>query len=386
MDVDERGAAFSLLQILTVLGSMTAVHEATGQATTHSQLREWVRFVTVLLLVLSPALMGVAALEALAWWIGETVPVSAASKWQDTAPDKIWRGGDGHSFLTYKLARIADLKPEIVVLGPSRANAFGGAPFAPYTFYEAGLTAWTFDQYRRFLELITRDGYAPRVMVINMDYWMLSAGFDHYWGDRFDEKQDTHMGDLLRVVGQLRDDPLELWRRLPTANRAQGLYAVLTGDGFRADGSMAGKPTTPDPQRLADDGTGVDIPPVVLADHISPDQAAKFDQLAALAKEKHVTLIGIQLPYYEKILSGLQDNQQAGIWREFESAEWRRHVADSGVLFFDFADMPEYRDKPEYFVDSLDPGSRLVDHVSRLVMADPRVRALLPKAGMASTQ
>jgi hypothetical protein len=350
-----------------------------------SQLREWWRFFSTLVLILSPALIALATLEGLAWWTGETMSVTAASRWQDGGVGRIWRGGDGHSFLAYKLARVADLKPEVLVLGPSRGNAFSGKPFAPYSFYDAGQTAWTVDQYRRFLELITRDGYAPRVMVINLDYWMFSPGFDHYWGNRFDDGEPPHIAGLLRIVGQLRDGPLALWRRLPAADRLQGLYAVLTGDGFRADGSMVEKPATADPQRrLSQDESEVGLPPVVVADNMSPDQIANFEKLVALAKEKGVTLIAVQLPYYEKILKGLNDNPDAGNWREFESAEWRKHLADSGVLFFDFADMPEYRDKPEYFLDSLDPDRRVVDHVSRRILADPRVTALLPQAAPAA--
>src|SRR5579883_2645858 len=128
---------------------MSAVETATAQATARSQLGEWRRFVVTLLLVLSPLLLVGAALELLAWRIGETPSAAAASAWQDGAPNRIWRGGDGHSYLTYKLARIADLKPEIIALGPSRANAFRGNLFAPYSFYNAGLTTWTIDQDRR---------------------------------------------------------------------------------------------------------------------------------------------------------------------------------------------------------------------------------------------
>jgi hypothetical protein len=360
---------------------MIAADEAAARPVERSQLHEWWRFFSTLVLILSPALIAFATLEGLAWWTGETMSAAAASNWQDGAPGRVWRGGDGHSFLRYKLARVADLRPEVLVLGPSRANQFSGKPFAPYSFYDAGQTAWTLDQYRRFLELITRDGYTPHVMVINLDYWMFSPGFDHYWGDRFDDTPSPHIAALLRVVGQLRDNPLALWRRLPAADRLQGLYAVLTGDGFRADGSMMEKPATADPQqRLSEDNAEVGVPPVVVADQMSPDQVANFDKLVALAKEKNVALIAVQLPYYEKILKALNDNPDAGNWREFESAEWRRHVADSGVLFFDFADMPDYRDKPEYFLDSLDPDRRVVDHISRLILADPRVAALLPQA------
>jgi hypothetical protein len=360
---------------------MSAAEGATVQAVERSQLREWRRFVVVLLLLLSPLITAGAVLEGLAWWIGETMPMSSVSKWQDSAPDRIWRGGDGHSYLAYKLARIDDLKPEIIALGPSRANAFRGDLFAPYSFYNAGLTAWTFDQYRRFLELVTRDGYAPRALVFDLDYWMFSLGFDHYWAARFDEKPETHVANLLRVMAQLTMDPVDLLRRLPTTDHVHGLYSVLTGDGFSADGSLPAKPGTPDPQRLTDDGTGSGVPPVVLADSIAQDQVAQFDRFVALAKEKHIALIGVQLPYYEKILSELNNNPDAAIWREFQSAEWRQHLAAAGVLFFDFSDMPEYRDKPEYFTDSLDPDARVVGQVTRVMMADPRVRALLPKAG-----
>lgn len=358
---------------------MSAVETITAQAPARSQFGEWRRFVVTLLLVLSPLLIVGAALELLAWHIGETMSLAAIAKWQDGAPDRVWRGGDGHSYLTYKLARVAELKPEIVAIGPSRANSFRGDAFAPYSFFNAGLTTWTIDQDRRFLELMTRDGYAPRVMVFNLDYWMFSPGFDHYWGNRFDEAPSSHVSDLMRVVGQLGKDPIDLLRRLSATDHEHGLFALLTGEGFGPDGVLTPKPTSPDPARLQADGTEAGTPPAVMAEHLSSEQIAKFDEFVALAKAKHVALVGIQLPLYGKILDGLNGDPQDGIWREFAGAAWRKRLADAGVLFFDFADVADYRDKPEYFIDSLDPDARLVGHVMRQVMADPRVKALLPK-------
>jgi hypothetical protein len=361
--------------------SGTAADTTAAEAVTRSPLSEWGRFVATLLLVLSPLLVVGVALEALAWRIGETMPMSIITTWQDGAPGRVWRGGDGHSFLTYKLARIADLKPEIIALGPSRANAFRGDVVAPYSFFNAGLTTWTIDQDRRFLDLITRDGYAPRALVFTLDYWMFSPGFDHYWGNRFDQSPSTHIDDLMRIVGQLTKDPIDLWHRLSAADRERGLYALLTGEGFAADGSVQAKPATDDAARLGADGTELGTPPAVLADEMSPDQIAAFDKFVALANEKHVALIAVQLPFYKKILDGLNGNPDAGIWRQFESAKWRQHIADKGVVFFDFADTPAYRDKPRYFTDSLDPDPHAVGEIMRQVMADTRVKALLPKAG-----
>jgi hypothetical protein len=209
---------------------------------------------------------------------------------------------------------------------------------------------------------------------------MFSPGFDHYWGNRFDENPSSHVEDLMRVVGQLAKDPADLLHRVSATDRQHGLFALLTGEGFAADGILKPKPTTADPGRLQDDGTEAGTPPAVTADHLSPDQIAKFDQFAALAKAKHVALVGVQLPFYGKILDALGTDPENGIWREFTAAEFRKHIADAGVAFFDFADMPNYRDKPEYFIDSLDPDARLVGEVMRQVTADPRVKALLPKA------
>lgn len=360
---------------------MTATDEAVGQPVEKSQLREWRRLIGVLLLMFSPLLLAGVVLETFAWRIGETMPASEVSTWQDGGPGRIWRGGDGHSYLTYKLARVADLKPAVIALGPGRASAFGGEAFAPYGFYNAGQIAWTFDQYRRFLELATKDGYAPRALVFDLDYWMFASGFDHYWSARFDERAETHVANLLRVAGQLAKDPLDLLRRLPDTARERGLFALLSGDGFNPDGSRLAPATSPDAQRLADDATGAGVPPAVFADHIADEQVAEFDQFVAFAKQKHIALIGVQLPYYAKILDGLNGSADAGIWREFESAEWQqRHLAEAGVTFFDFSDMPEYRDKPGYFSDSLDPDARVVADVTRRMLADPRVRAVLPDA------
>jgi hypothetical protein len=185
----------------------------------------------------------------------------------------------------------------------------------------------------------------------------------------------------MRVVGQLTKDPADLWRRLSAAGHEHGLYALLTGDGFAADGSMPAKPATADAARLEADNTEIGTPPAVLADEMSPDQLANFDEFVALAKEKHVALIAVQLPFYKKILDGLNGNPDAGIWHQFESAGWRQRLADKGVVFFDFADAPAYRDKPQYFTDSLDPDPRAVGEIMRQVMADARVKALLPKTG-----
>jgi hypothetical protein len=344
------------------------------------QLRETRRFAATLLFCLSPVIVLVGSIEYVAWRVGETMRIPAIAQWQSERSDRMWRGGDGRSYLAYKVARVRVLKPEIIVLGQSRANSFRAEAFVPYSFFNAGLTAWTFDHYRRFLELVVTSDYAPRVLIFNFDYWMFSRGFDQHWTGRFYEDPASHIEGVKIIADQLRKDPSALLRRLSLTDGLHGLYAVMSGDGFRADGSLFGQPANADPLRLENDGTGVGVPPVELGDGMSGEQIAKFEQFVGFAKSRGIALIGIQVPYYARILNGLNKDPRAGLWQEFRSEQRRRYFERSGVIFFDFADVPAYRDQPGYFIDSIHPDSRVVGHIVPIVLADPRVRAVLPKA------
>jgi len=345
-----------------------------------AEAQEWVRFARILLLTLWPTLAIIGSLEATAWRTGETVSADAIARWQSEKPGRIWRGGDGRSYLGYKTARVRLLKPDVIMLGQSRANSFSGDGLQPYTFYNAGLTAWTFKQYLRFLQLIATDGYAPRVLFFNFDYWMFSKGFDLAGVWKFYGQFPTHAEEIKFVIDEMQAHPLALIRRLPYADELKGLYAVLSGDGFRQDGTLAVRFPTADPRRLDQDGTAVGVSPVQLGPTFDSEQVQAFEQFVEFAHEKNIRLIGIQVPFYAKILDGLNTDPRAGIWREFRSDASKAYFESKGVIFFDFADMPEYRDMPEHFIDSIHPDPRIFRDILLRVLKDPRVKEILPSA------
>lgn len=343
--------------------------------------REWRRFAAILLLVLWPSAMVVALGEAVAWQTGETADADAIARWQSGKPGRMWRGGDGRSYLTYKVARTKLLRPEVIMLGQSRGNSFTSDDIRPYVFYNAALTAWTFTQYRRFLELINVNDYEPRVLFFNFDFWMFSDGFDKLWADRFYEQPPTHAEIMKFVFDEWAKQPLRLVQRLPAADNLQGIYALLSGDGFREDGSLIFHGgLSADPKRLENDGWAVGMPPLQLDDKFSPDEIAAFEQFVAFAQRKNITLIGIQVPFHKRILDGLNSNPRAGIWQEFRSESRRKYFESKGVIFFDFADMPEFRDKIQHFIDSVHPDPVIFQTLLTRILADPRVEAVLPKA------
>jgi hypothetical protein len=335
-----------------------------------------------------PTLIATILVEAFAWRVGETASPDAIARWQSEKPERIWRGHDSRSYLTYKLAGVRLLKPEVLVLGESRAALFNGDDLRPYTFYNAGFIAWTFSQYLHFLRLIGSDGYEPRVLIFNLEYWMFSSNFDRHYASRFYTTPLTHADEIKSVIDELWPRKWMLMRRpsavvdlLSAADERKGIAAVLRGDGFRADGSLAVRGgLSADPKRLADDRIAIGKLPVQLDDGFAKDEVASFERFVAFAQAKKISLIGIQMPLYEKILDGLNSDPRAGIWREFRSEARRQYFDREAVLAFDFADMAEYRNKPQHFFDSVHPDAVIAHAVLQRVLADPRVKALLPKA------
>jgi hypothetical protein len=361
---------------------MTSIANPIAPPQARAKLGEWRRLIVTVVLVFIPFLLAFAWLEYVAWRIGETRSMRWEAAWQSAGPDREWRSGDARNFLTFKLARTELLKPEILVIGASRTAVIEGDMLRPYTFYNAGFSAWTLNQLHRAIELITASGYAPKAMIITFDYWMFSNGFDQKWTDRFYEEPNPHFDSLKLVADQLWKTS-ELLEHLQYTDRFQGNYAVVNANqSFRADGSLSGTPGlvfSDDPKRLADDGIHVGNTPVETGDAMDPRQIENFQRLVALAKAKHITLIGVQMPMYAKILDDLNSNPQAGIWREFESPERARFFNDAGLIFFDFSNAPGYSGKAHNFADSIHPTEPLAHHVMEIVATDPRVRAALPE-------
>ena len=81
-------------------------------------------FIRAVLLSLSPIILAIVLLEVLADHIGESWPMSKVAAWQSAKPGREFRGGDGKSYLTYKVSRVRLLKPK--VLEPFGTSSMAG--------------------------------------------------------------------------------------------------------------------------------------------------------------------------------------------------------------------------------------------------------------------
>lgn len=330
------------------------------------QLREAARFLVVLALSLSPFLICYGLIEAIGWRSGETWSMKKLAQWHSNNPELLWRPRTSTQNLPYKLARVRLLRPEVILLGNSHSTWVNSGTMKPYSFYNSGVTAWTFDHYLRYLELITARDYAPKVLFFNLDYFMFSDAFANRWHDHFVPEPPTHWEDLKATVDALFTEPARLFRSLPyNASRA--------GAAFRADGSTYETGIlSNDPKRVQFDA------PEAPGPMFGTRQVIAFERFVSYAKSKGIALVGIAFPLYKATLDALNRDARAGVWREFESDKARTYFASQGVIFFDYADMTDYRDKPEHFHGSAHPDGAVTNDVMHRVLSDRQVQALLP--------
>ena len=77
---------------------------------------------------------------------------------------------------------------------------------------------------------------------------------------------------------------------------------------------------------------------------VSAKQLGVLRRLAELARQRHVILAGIQLPFFKPAVDYLDTNaayrQYSGVWREFESPQMRQTLEQMGIRLFDLAHDP----------------------------------------------
>lgn len=184
--------------------------------------------------------------------------------------------------LAYKLEQTRSRKPELLAIGSSqvrdlRASMFAGCGSRPDCFYDATNTGTTVHADLEFLQALGRDR-APRVLLLGLDMWQFDPGWQtdkHVRRENiltdFSSRLDyayTVTQRVLRFAFYHTDSELMLpageFRHLlvsltPAPRDVRGSRALLTGAGYRADGSYARGPqalqialSTPSAERVLD--------------------------------------------------------------------------------------------------------------------------------------
>jgi len=366
------------------VGVSDQLRDPTGQAAGDAA-RQTIRRYLAILVTLAIA-MG-APLACTIFWLARPFDAMATpaqlAAIQARRPDAIILPVDLRYNAAFKLARAADVQPEIVCFGSSRAGGFRAAMFAPRRFYNLSYTAWTTDQLLDMFDRTTRDAH-PRVAILELDYFL----FTDHWQQWFATKRTmihdqpfryalASLGSFLRSAVSNRST-FEAYERAPTA--FVGPQSIQGQEGFRGDGSyLFSAPHVADAQqryRTAE----------FFVDTVPPDNAmsrglqASIVRLADLARQRGIKLLAVQLPIIRAGIDVLDQDAsyhaRAGAWRDFESGATRAWLAGLGITLFDLARSP-LDDDPDNFVDALHLTDDGMDRVMRELRADPAFSAAI---------
>ncbi len=323
-----------------------------------------------------------------------TLPQQMAKE-QNTPGKALVLPGDLKYWAAYKLPHIADNKPEIILVGSSRGGQIRSEMFKPYKFYNASFTSWNLRQLTDMVDRITRVS-KPRIILVSLDYFMFAADYEKsvrdgrtmYFNNDFRFRYDS----FFNFIKVLTDHPSLfseyilprlLGRDTPglAGLKLVGIDAMQNKAGFRFDGSLlypAGLLASAAQNTQTNKGL-IDMAPG--APHIDQQQIIELERLAALAHDRDVQLIGIQLPILKASLDVLNNDQSyhyySGVWREFESANMHKKLSELGIPFFDLCCGSISADS-RMFIDAAHLGERGMLSMMINLLNDSKFRSFFP--------
>jgi hypothetical protein len=350
-----------------------------------------------LAVMLAGLIVMLALLSAVVTWLGQrtgsTTSFARIVERQREDPALIALPFNLRYWAMYQLESSALYKPEIVYISSSRAGEFREQMFRPYSFHNLSFTAWTLDQVTTILDRVSRTN-PPRIAIVEFDYFMFTASWLRANAERSmhfnaEARYKVESGvDALRSLAKrpdlLHDCNVGILQTMPGCETAPFRYveiqAIRAEEGFRWDGSYRYSVG-----RLASSAENITAKFLVQsmpgAQNIDAAQIAALGRLAALARERGITLIGIQLPLIKEGVDFLDHDpsyyNNAGVWREFESKQMRDKFRSLGIHFFDLS-RASFADDKKNFVDAYHP-SELGTLRSMISLCDePEFHSLLP--------
>ena len=349
---------------------------------------EWLRLIRVVFLVVAVPLFAMVLIcEAVAWHLGEDLSPEEGARLQAADPHLLWDSLNLDTHYRFKLARVEQVKPEVLAIGQSRMANLRSEMFAPYRFYNMFRPSWPFGVYTEMLNRIPPED-SPQVIILTMDFFMFNPEYSHYYyADPSANSDKVRLYDRVNLVRKtfiaLARDPLLLFASRQNSVRGIPTIGVLPnflGTGYRADGSGPSKLRTGPKQPvdyLAAVKWGHD-PTFDPCAAMAPSEMAHLEEFAQAAHARGISLIAIQMPIFGPVLRAYENDPHFGIL-----ADYRKHIADGtfdklGIVALDYSDFPPYTRDSRYFNDAVHPTEVLVGEVVLKMSEDPRVKALLP--------
>lgn len=278
------------------------------------------------------------------------------------------------------LARIQLEHPDVVIIGHSVCGQTRSMMFKPYTFHNACVIAWTFNQIKNMIDMATR-GRRPKIIMFDLDYFMLGDAYAKKWEEKASmdfssDSERVHRDGLLTLASAFKRRPLAMVEAMPDylLDRARdpvdGLELLapdaIAGDvgTFRSDGSLLYDQRTraAAPVRRRDLALLLGTVPPGDGEHAGDAQMKALEEIGQLGRERNVTLVGVQLPKLAAAIDLLNTDHDwhqyrasdHGNWKLLQSSEMQDRLKAMGINFFDFTNDPVAKE-PRAFIDPAHP-------------------------------
>ena len=361
----------------------------TSSKPTVSEASEWRRFgKSVFLGIMLPLLALFAILEWIAWGIGETMPPETVAAEQMQNPKLIWMADRLGPRARFKLARVAALRPDILIIGQSRLTQMRAAMFQPYSCYNLTCISYPVGTYSEILKHLPA-GYTPKVIIVSTDFFSFSPLFTKTYAKMppafKSEGWSEHFNALNDVTNQILQTPKVAWTRHAPfyGNPARGLRALTIGNGNRPDGSemwpiaIVKNRATPTNDSIAA-MLGRLIPGGAL-NSVGAEEMKAFAEFVALAHSKGIAVVGVQMPMYMPTVRLLETDPTYTFLKDFRAKVSAGCFDQMGMPNFDYLSFPAYGEDYRYFGDPVHPSEPVTAAVLLSMAQDPRIAALLPK-------
>jgi hypothetical protein len=343
-----------------------------------------------LLLFLAPFIVLSIFLGVTVIRVGELLPVSFVAWLQTFGRPFIFLPQLSDHTYKLKLEAIRRRRPEVLVLGSSRANQWRSAMFRPATFYNGSNTIYVLRDFRRVLEEL--GDYVPRVIIFSLDYFVFVPDFEAvYKNQSKDELGGWGSPEQISVINGLLDEAvLNPGAFLPPQDdgihgvSAFGLSAIKTGTGVRLDGSyqyghvIRGFPQISLESAAADIREGKQWP-IIPASQLDDALLREFERFTDLARRKGIALVGVTTPFAPQVLAAIDESPLYQAWRQFDSSRTKEWIRSQGVIYFDFTRLEDFVGKADEFADPFHPSEPAYIRMLLTMLDDPKFRALFPR-------
>jgi hypothetical protein len=327
-------------------------------------------------------------------YTGEFLPVRYVAWLQSKGVPFLYLPATSDHNFRLKVEAAKAIRPEVLVIGPSRANQFRSAMFKPMSFYNAGNSVYVLRDYQRMLEEMGAP--LPRVVVFSLDFYFFNdewdagrGGYVSYddvgaWGSA------EHRTMLSQYVKFVKRNPLLLlpFRTDPYSGvPALGFQAAQRGKGFRIDGSIQyGDVLRGDFANAGVNPVAVDVRrvergrrPFLFGDRLDTERLQDLSRLAEFARSHNVTLVGVTMPYAPEMVTAMDNSPRHEIWRQFllpQTAQWFRSL---GIVYFDFTRLESFGGRADEFVDGFHASETAILRMLLAMTRNPEFAGLLPR-------